>query len=162
MFSALGQNSLLYILDKNNKPNIKIGKVTKAVINPQFYGLANQEIDITVDVSGDTYEFKKIPSNVSIISPSNGIIISDNPNDMSKEYESMVKNSEQVLATIDYHKGIIESKDEILSKLNPKYAKEKEQENKIISLENRMSGIEKGISNIQSMMSKMLVQNKGE
>ena len=59
MFSTLKQNSIFYIFDKNINPNIKIGKVVNISVNPQNYGLANQEIDITIDVNGDTYEFKK-------------------------------------------------------------------------------------------------------
>lgn len=156
MFNTLGKNSLFYILDKNNKPTIKVGKVTDTKINPQYYGMANQEIDITVDVDGDSYEFKKIPANVSILSPSNGIIISDNTDDMIKEYNSMIGFSQQILDSIDYHKSVIDSQDEIMSILNPKYAKEKEQENKLNTLQNRVSNMEQGIDDIKTMLSKLI------
>ena len=156
MFSALGQNSVFYILDKNNKPTLKVGKVVKVNTNPQYYGLANQEIDITVDVNGDSYEFKKIPANLSIVSPSNGIVISDNVDDMTREFETMIKLSQQAIDTIDYHRGVIDSKDEILSILNPRFAKEKEQENKLNSLEGRVGNMEQGIDDIKTMLSKML------
>lgn len=161
MFNALGQNSLFYILDKNNKPTLKIGKVVEAKINPQFYGLANQEMDIRVDVNGETYEFKKIPTNISIISPSAGIIISDNAEDMIKEFEGTIKTSQQILDSIDYHKAIINSQDEIFAKLNPKYAKEKEQENKLNNLEGRVGNVESGINDIKAMLSKVLNTKQG-
>lgn len=156
MFNTLAKNSLFYILDKNNKPTLKVGKVVKAEINPQFYGLANQFIDIDVDVDGDTYQFKKAPNNLSIYSPTNGIVVSDNVEDMTKEFETMVKISQQAVESIDYHRGVIESKDEILSILNPKFAKEKEQENKLNSLEGRVINMEKGIGDIRDMLSKVL------
>lgn len=156
MFNNLNQNSVFYILDKNTKPVLKIGKISKVNTNPQYYGLSNQELDIIVDVNGDTYEFKKIPSNVSIVSPSTGIVISDNAEDMTKEFESIVKISQQTIDSIDYHKGVLESKDSILSILNPKFAKEKEQESKFNALENRVGSIEQGIDDIKSMMEKML------
>lgn len=162
MFSNLGQNSIFYILDKNNKPVLKIGKVTKATITPQSYGLTNQSMDITVDVNGNTYEFQKIPANLSIVSPSTGIVISDNPEDMTKEYEMMVKTSQQIIDSIEYHQSIIDSKDEIMSALNPRFAKEKEQENKIIALENKVTNIEQGIFDMKSMMSQLLNKNKGD
>ena len=155
MFSALSKNSVFYILDKNTKPTIKVGKVTDAKINPQYFGLANQEMDITVDVNGDTYEFKKVPNNVSIISPSVGIVISDNPDDMIREYDTMVSSSRQVLDSIDYHKSVIESRDEIMTVLNPRYAKEREQENKLNSLETRVGNMESGIDYIKEMLLKM-------
>lgn len=156
MFSALSKNSVFYILDKNGKPNLKVGKVTNTTINPQCYGLTNQEIDIVVDVNGDSYEFKKIPANISIVSPSNGIVISDNVDDMTKEFETMIKISQQAIDSIDYHRGVIDSKDEILSILNPRFAKEREQENKLNSLEGRVGNMEQGIDDIKVMLSKIL------
>lgn len=156
MFSTLGQNSLFYILDKNNKPSLKIGKVKEIKINPQSYGLVNQQADIFVDVNGDNYEFKNIPTNVSIYSPSIGIIISDNTDSMIKEFESILSHSQEVLNSIDYHKSILDSKDKIMSYLNPKFAKEKEQENKIIALETKVNNIENGISDMKTMMSELL------
>lgn len=156
MFSNLVQNSVFYILDKNDKPTIKIGKVINANTNPQYYGLSNQEIDIKVDVDGDVYEFKKIPANLSIVSPSKGIVISDNNDDMIKEFETMINISQQAIDNINYHRGVIECKDEVLSILNPKFAKEKEQEHKFNSLETRVSSVEKGIDDIKNMLSKLL------
>lgn len=47
-------------------------------------------------------------------------------------------------------------KDEILSILNPRFAKEKEQENKLNSLEGRVGNMEQGIDDIKTMLSKML------
>ena len=154
MFSTLKQNSIFYIFDKNINPNIKIGKVVNIFVNPQNYGLANQEIDITVDVNGDTYEFKKIPSNLSIVSPNKGIIISDNVEDMTKEVEVTINNSQQIIDSIDYHKSIINAKDDLLGILNPRFAKEKEQESKLIALETK-------VDNILNMLSDV-IQKKGE
>lgn len=156
MFNSLVKNSVFYILDKNTKPVLKIGKVTNIVINPQYYGLANQELDITVSTDTENYEFKKLPGNVSIISPTNGIVISDNPEDMSKEYETLVNNSQNILDNIDYHKNVVESKDSIWPVLNPKFAKEREQELKFKALETKVSGMEQGIDDIKTMLTKVL------
>ena len=161
MFNSLSKNSILYILDKNTKPVLKIGKVSEAKINPQFYGLTNQEIDITVNAGEEIYEFKKIPANLSIVSPSTGVIISDNTEDMMKEYESMVTHSQQVLDSIEYHKAVIDSQDNIMSALNPKFAKEKEQENKLNALEGRMENMEKGIGDIMAMLNQMMNKTQG-
>lgn len=108
------------------------------------------------EANGDTYEFKKIPANLSIVSPSQGIVISDNPEDMTKEFESMLKISQQTIDSIDYHRGVLESKDSILSILNPRFAREKEQENKFNALETRVGSMEKGIDDIKAMLSKVL------
>lgn len=163
MFNNLGKNSVFYILDKNNnKPTLKVGKVTDAKINPQFYGLANQEIDISVNANGEEYVFKKIPANISIISPSPGIVISDNPQDMINEYESMVSVSEQALKMVDYNQAVVDSRDEIMSILNPRFAKEKEQENKLNALEGRVGNMEQGIGDIKAMLSEFINNKQKE
>lgn len=152
MFNALTKDSVFYILDKNTKPTLKVGKVTKVETNPQYYGLSTQEVNISVDVNGDAYEFKKIPSNCSIISPSAGIVISDNKEDMTREFETLVSVSQQHIDNIEYDKLVVESKDSILSILNPQFAKEKEQEVRFTSLESRVGGVEKGINDIKSLL----------
>lgn len=60
MFSNLVQNSVFYILDKNSKPTLKIGKVTKVNINPQTYGLSNQDMNISVDINGNPIDWDEI------------------------------------------------------------------------------------------------------
>ena len=156
MFSTLAKGNLFYILDKNKNLDLKIGKVVDIINNGQLYNFAPQELDIAVDVNGETYTFKKVPSNLSIASPSTGVVISDNREDMFNEVENSVKISHQIIDSIPYHKAIISSSDNILSKLNPKFAKEKEQEEKISSLETRMGGIEQGIGNIKEMLNQVL------
>lgn len=157
MFNNLGKNSVFYILDKNNeKPILKVGKVTDTKINPQFYGLTNQEMEISAVADGQEYIFKKIPTNLSIVSPSAGIVISDNPQDMINEYESMISVSEQALKMVDYNQAVVNSRDEIMSILNPRFAKEKEQENKLNALEGRVGNMEQGIGDIKTMLSKLI------
>lgn len=161
MFSSLSKNSLFYILDKNNKPKLEIGKVSDIKINPQCYGMSNQEMDICINVDGNNYEFKKIPANVSIISPASNIIISDNADDMFNEFEQFVNNSQRILDSIDYHKGVLETKDNIFSKLNSKYAKEKEHELKLTNLEGKVQNMEQGIEDIKTMLLNFTNQKQG-
>ena len=163
MFNNLGKNSVFYILDKNNeKPILKVGKVTDTKINPQFYGLTNQEMEISAVADEQEYIFKKIPTNLSIVSPSAGIVISDNPQDMINEYESMVSVSQQALKMVEYNKAVVDSRDEIMSILNPRFAKEKEQENKLNALEGRVGNMEQGIGDIKTMLSKLINVKQGE
>ena len=163
MFNNLGKNSVFYILDKNNeKPILKVGKITDTKINPQFYGLTNQEMEISAVADGQEYIFKKIPTNLSIVSPSAGIVISDNPQDMINENESMVSVSQQALKMVDYNKAVVDSRDEIMSILNPRFAKEKEQENKLNALEGRVGNMEQGIGDIKTMLSKLINVKQGE
>lgn len=91
-----------------------------------------------------------------------GIVISDNPEDMIKEYDGMISNSRQVLESVDYHKSVLDSRDEIMVILNPRFAKEKEQETKLSNLEGRVGNMEQDIGDIKSMLAKLLNDKQKE
>lgn len=71
---------------------------------------------------------------------------------MIREFETLVSVSQQHIDNIEYDKLVVESKDSILSILNPQFAKEKEQEVRFTSLESRVGGVEKGINDIKSLL----------
>ena len=78
MFSALNQGSLVYILDKTDRPKLKLGEIV-SMSQPKSsfnYGSMPQAttIDMKVKVDGTTYEYNSIPSNYSVVSYNNGKI----------------------------------------------------------------------------------------
>lgn len=157
MFSALRQGSLLYILDKSI-PSLKIGQVV-SVSSPlnQFgaYGMTQSTVDITVKVEDKNQEFKQVPSNLAV-APFGNVLIGESRDSIAQEVESMIKISHQVLDSVEMHKHQLEICEEILKELNPQYAKQKDQEEKIINLETKLGGIESKIDSICNML-----QNNG-
>lgn len=156
MFSSLRQNSTLYILDKAGVPKLKIGKVTGTTTPVPKYnvptnGLGGFEtvLDIFAEAEGTPYEFKKVPSQVSIYSDNN-VVISESREAMSAEIEAIKTLSSKVIAedNIKFHNDVVESCDIIQATLNPNIAREKENENKINALEQKLS-------NIETILSKM-------
>ena len=163
MFSGLRTNSIFYVLDKSDKPTLKIGQVT-SVSNPvPKFGAAampyNPSTETTVDVSakfnGEQMEFKQLPSNLSIAN-SGAMVVSESREAMISEVEAMRRTSDDVLQSVEYHKNVVKSCDEILGVLNPQIAKEKEQEAKIGQLESKVSGMESTLYDIKGMLTKAL------
>lgn len=68
----------------------------------------------------------------------------------------MLQNSQQILASIETHKSIIDNCELMLNQLNPQFKKEKEQESKIQSLENEISEMKKifggGFEELKSLL----------
>lgn len=160
MFSTLRQNSQIYVLDKKNSPVLKKGIIES--VSPQrsrngsFYGQPlDMVVDITINIEGVSQEFKNIPANLSIANDGN-IVISETKELMSTEVDSMLSISKQILESVDYHKDVIDKCEQILKDLNPQFAKDKLQEEKINSLETRMGGVESNLSDIKDMLSKVL------
>ena len=160
MFSTLRQNSQIYILDKKGSPILKKG-VIESVSSQRsrtgsFYGQPmDMIVDIRVNIDGTSQEFKNIPANLSIANDGN-IVISETKEAMSTEVDSMLSISKQILESVDYHKDVIEKCEQILKDLNPQFAKDKLQEEKINSLESRIGGVENTLGDIKDMLSKVL------
>ena len=160
MFSTLRQNSPIYVLDKKDSPVLKKGIIE--TVSPQrsrtgsFYGQPmDMIVDIRVNIDGTSQEFKNIPANLSIANDGN-IVISETKEAMSTEVDSMLSISKQILESVDYHKDVIEKCEQILKDLNPQFAKDKFQEEKINSLESRIGGVEDTLGDIKDMLSKVL------
>lgn len=167
MFQSLRQSNIFYILQKGENPDLKIGQVV-SVSNPQpKYGQyvpgqtfgQNMEtvVDVSVKINDETIEFKQLPANLSIANfGQNGVVVSDNREAMNAEVESMLRTSKQVIESISFHENVISSCDAILRELNPQFAKEKEQEEKIGALEQKVCGVENTLTDIKDMLSKAL------
>ena len=160
MFSTLRQNSPIYVLDKKDSPVLKKGIIE--TVSPQrsrtgsFYGQPmDMIVDIRVNIDGTSQEFKNIPASLSIANDGN-IVISETKEAMSTEVDSMLSISKQILESVDYHKDVIEKCEQILKDLNPQFAKDKLQEEKINSLESRIGGVENTLGDIKDMLSKVL------
>lgn len=166
MFQGLRTNSLFYVLDKGENPNLRIGQVV-SVSNPQTKyptfnnGFTPQPMETVVDVKvklGDEeVDFKQLPANGQIANDKN-LVVSDNKDAMSAEVDAMLTQSKAILESVDYNKRVVESCEGMLQQLNPQIAKEKEQTEKISKLEGKVSGIEGKIDKmmgwLQQTMSK--------
>lgn len=166
MFQGLRTNSLFYVLDKGDNPNLRIGQVV-SVSNPQTKyptfnnGFTPQPMETVVDVKvrlGDEeVDFKQLPANGQIANDKN-LVVSDNKDAMSAEVDAMLRQSKAILESVDYNKRVVESCEGMLQQLNPQIAKDKEQTEKINKLEGKVSGIEGKIDKmmgwLQQTMSK--------
>lgn len=166
MFQGLRANSLFYVLDKGENPNLQIGQVV-SVSNPQTKypafnnGFTPQPMETVVDVKvklGDEeVDFKQLPANGQIANDKN-LVVSDNKDAMSAEVDAMLRQSKAILESVDYHERVVKSCEGMLQQLNPQIAKEKEQTEKINKLEGKVSGIEGKIDKmmgwLQQTMSK--------
>ena len=166
MFQGLRTNSLFYVLDKGENPNLRIGQVV-SVSNPQTKypsfnnGFTPQPMETVVDVKvklGDEeVDFKQLPANGQIANDKS-LVVSDNKEAMSAEVDAMLRQSRAILESVDYNKRVVESCEGMLQQLNPQIAKDKEQTEKINKLEGKVSGIEGKIDKmmgwLQQTMSK--------
>ena len=153
MFQGLRQNSIIYILEKNGVPSLKVGQVM-SVSNPQpKFGTFNAKVD------NETMELKQLPAS-SNFANLNGAFVSDNHDVMSSEVEAILKNSEQVIDSVPYHEDVKVACRDMFRVLNPQVVKEQERDEKMGMLEKRIGGMEGTLDDIMSMLKTLNKQNK--
>lgn len=165
MFQGLRQGGIFYILEKSDDINLKIGQVV-SVSNPQprynqfgntpTYGTQPEMVvDVKVKVGEEVMEFKQLSANMNIANSGN-VVVSDSKEAMSAEVEGLMRNSRQIIESIPYHEKVIVSCDAMLRELNPAFAKEKEQEEKMSMLEGEVTGIKETLGEMMNMLSSAL------
>lgn len=162
MFSALNQGSIIYILDKTERPKFKVGEVI-SISQPkvdynstgQFGQFQATTVDIKVNIEGNTYEYNSIPSSYSVITYNNGkVTLSETKQGLQSEVESILQNSKQIIEKIDTYKQNIVDCESILKQLNPQFAKDKERDERLNSLEERFGGVEDRLDKIINLINK--------
>lgn len=168
MFGGLRQGNLFYILDKSNL-TLQIGEVQE-VSNQQSkypqsqfpnnpFAQPEKEIDIKVKVGDVVHNIEQLPVNQSS-TMKNNVFVSDNKEAMNAEVEAMLRISRQAIESVPYHQKVVESCDMMLRDLNPQFAKEKQQEEKIVELEKHIGSIDTKLNRMYDLLSESIGQNK--
>lgn len=155
MFSALRQGSVVYILEKGENPVLKVGQVV-SITQPNYssnFLMNGSTIDINVKVNNQNMDFKNVPSSQSIANYNNAVI-TETKELMSNEVDNMLQSSRSIVDSVAYHNNIITSCENILKELNPRFAKEKERDEDINNLKDKMGGIESKMDKILSLLQK--------
>ena len=155
MFSALRQGSVVYILEKGENPVLKVGQVV-SITQPNYssnFLMNGSTIDINVKVNNQNMDFKNVPSSQSIANYNNAVI-TETKELMSNEVDNMLQSSRSIVDSVAYHNNIITSCENILQELNPRFAKEKERDEDINNLKDKMGGIESKMDKILILLQK--------
>lgn len=152
IFKDIKQNYPVYILDKQEL-TISQGKVlsvgfprTDLLQRPTAIP-AQTVIDVTIE-NGDKQATYTIPENLSITYAGN-IVLSTDKDNLVREIEALKNQAEQILASVDKQKQILEKANTLLADLNPVYKEKKE-------TDLRISKIESSISEMKDMFSKFI------
>ena len=155
MFSALRQGSVIYILETGENPGLTVGQVV-SITQPSYsntFLMNGSTIDISVKVGEQNMDFKNVPSSQSVTNYNN-VIITETKELMSSEVDNMLQSSKSILDNVAYHNNVISSCENILKDLNPRFAKEKERDEDISNLKNKIGGIESKMDKILTLLSK--------
>lgn len=161
MFGTLRAGSLLYILNKGEEPNLKVGQVLSVTpprpkVNTQFMPnplQMEQVVDITVKVGDDTKTFSGVNTALSIVDTgSNSYVISDDKQAITNEIESFGTISQNALNSMQYHKRVVAACKQMMLELNPSLQKEADRDTKISNLEKELAEMRNGFAELTSLL----------
>lgn len=153
MFSALSQGSPVYLLDKTSTLDYKVGEII-GISQPRFTSLGNT-VDLKVKVDDSIQEFSGIPSINNFVSYNNGkIIISETKQSIQNEVEGILQNRKHILDNVDTYKEEVDKCEEILKRLDPQFAIDKDREERLSNLENRFDSFESKLDKIFKFVQK--------
>ena len=157
MLSALQQGSLVHIIDKTKGIKYLVGEVINRTEPNLDYtnsnlGMTPQSFfDLSVKVGDEKYEFKHLTT------ANNGsIVVSENKEGLLPTVEAILYTSKKIIEpeNIEYHTQAVADCESIMKKLNPTFAKEKERDARIESLENKVSGMDDKLDKIFNLINK--------
>lgn len=160
MFSTLRKGASIYILDRTDKPEVKIGYVDNVTLPRPMYPTYNpavslgtnmqRVVDITVRVDDEKKEFC-VPADLSIHTYGN-YTLSENKEAMISEVDALVKDKEDIINNVPAMKEEVSALKEILKVLNPVYAKEEERDTAIESLTQQVDGIHSALERLEILL----------
>lgn len=159
MFSGLNQGSRVYILNKTNGIEFKIGEIV-GTTTPVFAtdGTNMMVVNLKVKVDGSNVDYNNIPANNTSVSYNNGnLIIAESKQTIQSEVEATLQHANYVVEHIEDYKNQITKCEEVLKELNPQFAKDKARDERIAGIETEVAGIKGDIAKILAAVTKIKI-----
>lgn len=159
MLRDLRVGTVIYVLNKR-EPRLEIGEVTDTKISmtpPTFTGGVPQPqrplVDITATFGTETRNYRQVPADVAIADFSKeGIVITDNKEQMVNEIESLKKLSKRLVDEVDRHKKIVKDCDKLLAELDPQVKEKVQQSQDIENLKAQMGAVNSQLTQITNLL----------
>lgn len=160
MFSNLSKNQQIFIIDKREDGVLKVGVVDEIKNqNPYTISLTpTLPFDIVVKYEdGDTESFTQLPPNQSVFAYKNGdVIVCDSREVAQMEVDKIFVYCNRHIELMPHYEALRDSTEQMKRQLNPNYAKQRETDEKIKSLEDGMSQMSGTLVEVKTMMEKMI------
>ena len=103
-------------------------------------------VDVTVEANNNTATYA-IPENLSVTYADNLVLATDKTSLIS-EIEAMKNTAEQVLASVDHQKKVLDKSSSLLAELNPAFKEKQETEQRFSNIENNMQELKDMMTNL--------------
>lgn len=160
MFSNLGQNSILYILDFNGPTRVLCGTVESVSLPRPKYASFNPSremiVDIIATINGERREFKGVPNGSVADFGNDTFILAESKDAFTSYVTAMLQNSKSIINSVEKHQQLSQKYEEALQEINPAAKSDKEKDKLIQSLQDQVGELK------ESMQKMLAIMTKGE
>lgn len=166
MFKNLRQGQSIYILHKEDKMFYEVAIISSVEnLRPKVPGMTpyvpqEMVVDIKAKIGSDNINILSVPADLLVTDykPNNGekLVLACDLNSFNTEINSMLQNSQAVLASVDKHKSIVDACELMLTQLNPQFAKEKERDEEMTGMKQEISSLRETNEKLMAMMQNFL------
>lgn len=156
LFKDVKQNYPIYILNKRDVTIVQ-GKVTNVSFPhidtgiPSYkIGASQMVVDVSIEAEGKTATYT-IPENLAI-TYAGDLVLSTDKASLVNEVEALKNSAEQIIASVEHNKSIVEKATALLSDMNPAYKEKQETEKRLTKMEGDVSEIKKMLSELSKQL----------
>lgn len=160
-FKDLKPNYPIYILNKEDL-TVTQGKTLsvsqpRVEINPKTSKMETL-VDVSIEINGYTRPYA-IPDDL-VVTYAGNLVLATDKGSLICEVEAMKNAAEQILASVDKQKEILEKSQKLLGDLNPALKEKQETEARFTQIEDRFSKVEDTMGEMKDMMKTLLKEFK--
>lgn len=137
------------------QPDTVTTQYSPFTVVPNFPPYGAGYLDIKVDVDGITRDFPSVPGSASVFSYNNGtVVISENQIGLENEIRGKLNHIDSLLDYIEDYKKDKILYEELLIEVSPAFAKDSERDKRLITLNDKVLGMESKLDKVLELISK--------
>lgn len=133
---------------------------------PASFGqVQDMVVDITAKANGKIINCSMLPAQQDVADSSTGgesITVASSKEAMNAEILNLKQKSADILSSVEYHKGMLVTCDQILSDLNPEFAEKQAQREELDRLKSQMEDMTRSMSELMETNRKLIEKLKSE
>lgn len=154
MLGNIKENDSIYVLDRRKRPILYTGVVVDVKPPKTQFGqpavpgnnFLPTFVEMNVRVNGEVMNLQQIPCEKNLVDNGSGWVVSNDSDALCAYMDNMKRTSQARLESRSLDEEIVEACDDIMPRLNPTLAKERERE----------SAIEARFNRLEDMMQRLL------
>lgn len=153
LFKDIKNNYPVFVLNKDDMSFTQGKAVSVGFPRMQFNqktGRNESVVDVNIELCGKTGAYA-MPEDISVCYAGN-LVFSTEKSGILSEIQAMKNTAEQIIASVDKQKEVLEKANGLLSELSPEYRERQEVDKRFSNMENDVNELKGSIGRLEKLM----------